>query len=183
MLTEPHYSGAGAETAAATMSWWTLAMLVHPEVQKRAQKELDAVIGHDRVPTFADKPRLPYVVAIVKEVLRWRPVTPIGVCVAIVMMNPNTTADDLPFRPHRTTEDDIYQSYFIPKGTLVIPNVWELNQDSDLFGADAHSFNPARYLDETGQLTTGPPGTKDDGHFSYGVFSNFLRDRRVAEYG
>ena len=84
MLTEPHYSGAGAETAAATMSWWTLAMLVHPEVQKRAQKELDVVIGHARVPTFADKPRLPYVVAIVKEVLRWRPVTPIGVCVAIV---------------------------------------------------------------------------------------------------
>ena len=61
------------------MSWWTLAMLAHPEVQERAQRELDNVVGHARVPTFSDMPHLPYVCAIAKEVVRWRPVTPLGV--------------------------------------------------------------------------------------------------------
>lgn len=73
-------SGAGSDTTAATMSWWSLAMLAHPEVQKRAHNELDAVVGHARVPTIADKPHLPYIMAIVREIMRWRPVTPAGVC-------------------------------------------------------------------------------------------------------
>ena len=60
------------------MSWWTLAMLAYPEVQKRAQDELDAVVGRTRVPTFADLPHLPYIRAMVKEALRWRPVDPVG---------------------------------------------------------------------------------------------------------
>ena len=53
-------------------------MLAYPEVQKRAQEELDAVVGRSRVPTFADMPHLPYITAIVKEVLRWRPPAPYG---------------------------------------------------------------------------------------------------------
>ena len=64
-------------------------------------------------------------------------------------------------------QDSWYEGYFIPKGTIVIPNVWELNLDPDLFGADAQCFNPSRYLDNKGQLTSGPPGTKDEGHFSF----------------
>ena len=53
-------------------------MLLYPDVQKRAQDELDDVVGRARVPTFADLPRLPYISAIVKEVLRWRPVAPMS---------------------------------------------------------------------------------------------------------
>ena len=55
-----------------------LAMVLYPDVMKRAQAEIDAVVGRDRMPTFADEPHLPYVRAMVKEVLRWRPVGPLG---------------------------------------------------------------------------------------------------------
>jgi Cytochrome P450 len=55
-----------------------VATLVRPEIQTMAQEELDAVTGRERLPTFEDRPRLPFVDAISKEVLRWRPVTPLG---------------------------------------------------------------------------------------------------------
>jgi hypothetical protein len=57
-----------------------LAMLIHPEVQERARIEIDAVIGRDRPPSFEDRPRLPYVEAILMEVLRWKPIAPQGLC-------------------------------------------------------------------------------------------------------
>jgi len=53
-------------------------MGLHPEVQIKAQTELDAVIGPDRFPEYNDRASLPYVNAIVKEVLRWNPVAPLG---------------------------------------------------------------------------------------------------------
>jgi cytochrome P450 len=55
-----------------------LAALLHPDIQKRAQEELDAVTGRERLPTFDDRPRLPFVDAVCKEVMRWRPVIPLG---------------------------------------------------------------------------------------------------------
>lgn len=59
------FSAAGAETTSAVMAWWMLAMVVYPETQKRAQAELDAVVGRDRIPTFADYENLPYIRAMV----------------------------------------------------------------------------------------------------------------------
>ncbi len=53
-------------------------MSVYPAVQKRAQAELDAVIGPDRLPTYADLAQLPYFNALYLEVLRWNPVVPLG---------------------------------------------------------------------------------------------------------
>lgn len=82
-----------------------MAMSLYPEVQRKAQEEIERVIGTDRLPTFDDRDNLPYVDAIVKEALRWHPVAPMGV-------------------PHMTTEDDIYEGYFIPKGALLLPNIW-----------------------------------------------------------
>jgi hypothetical protein len=52
---------------------------VHPEVQKRAQEELDSVSGPNKLPTFEDRPNLPYIDAVVKESLRWHPVAPMGI--------------------------------------------------------------------------------------------------------
>jgi cytochrome P450 len=76
-------------------------MITFPEVQRRAQAELDAVVGRDRLPTFDDAPRLPYVRAIIEEALPWRPSVPLGVA-------------------HAATEDDWYESMFIPKGTAIV---------------------------------------------------------------
>jgi cytochrome P450 len=52
-------------------------MMLYPEVQRKAQEEIDKVIGNDRLPTMADQASLPYLGAVVKEVLRWNPVTPL----------------------------------------------------------------------------------------------------------
>ena len=131
------------------MAWWLLAMGAYPETQARAQAELDAVVGRARLPTFADFPHLPYVRAMVKEVLRWRPVGPMGV-------------------PHVSTEDDWYEGMFIPKGTICIPNVWHMNRDPEIFGKNTENFDPARYLDANGDIVHGMSDTKDHGHFSYG---------------
>ncbi|VDB97884.1 unnamed protein product [Peniophora sp. CBMAI 1063] len=154
---------AGADTTSSSMSWWSLAMLAYPDLQTRAQHELDMVVGRARVPTYADMPHLPYICAMVKEVLRWRPVAPLGI-------------------PHRTIEDDVYNGYFIPKGTIVIANIWELNLDPKTYGPDSRQFNPSRYLDEEGQLLPGPPGTKDEGHFSFGFGRRVCVGKHVANH-
>ena len=99
------HSATGAETTATTLSWWTLAMIAFPEAQRRAQAEIDAVVGHDRLPTFADAPRLPYVRAIIKEVIRWRPTLSLAV-------------------PHAAIKEDWYEGMYIPKGAICIPNLW-----------------------------------------------------------
>jgi len=126
-------------------------MMAHPEIQTRGQDELDVVVGRFRTPTFADAPNLPYIQAMVKESLRWRPVAQLGV-------------------PHSTTEDDWYEGMFIPKGTVCMANVWQCNHDTALYGDDAADFNPGRFLDEHGRLIPGPVTveTHDDGHCSYG---------------
>lgn len=80
-------------------------MIKYPEVQAKAQRELDRVLGFGQLPTFGDEASLPYLSAIVKEVLRWEIVAPMGV-------------------PHQSTEDDEYRGYHIPAGTLVIPMSW-----------------------------------------------------------
>jgi cytochrome P450 len=62
----------------SSMSSLFLALVLFPHVQKQAQAELDVVVGRDRLPTFDDRPRLPYIEALCKELMRWNMVTPIG---------------------------------------------------------------------------------------------------------
>ncbi len=76
-------------------------MAMHPEVQKKAQEELDLVVGHDRLPTYGDWNYLPYIHAILMECSRWLPVVPISL-------------------PRRAIADDYFEGYFIPEGTVVI---------------------------------------------------------------
>ncbi|KAL5501294.1 hypothetical protein ACEPAH_8554 [Sanghuangporus vaninii] len=124
------YSG-GADTTVSTMACFFLAMSLFPEVQRKAQEEIDRVIGSDRLPTFEDRENLPYIDAVVKEALRWHPVAPMGV-------------------PHMTTEDDIYEGYFIPKGALIMPNIWGFTHDPTVFH-DPMTFKPERFLGVDGR--------------------------------
>ncbi|KAM5536785.1 hypothetical protein V8D89_009503 [Ganoderma adspersum] len=103
-----------------------LAMSLHPDVQKKAQAELDAVVGSHRLPEFADQAALIYVSALCKEALRWQNVTPMGV-------------------PHRTTADDELEGYFIPAGTIVSANVWACMHDAAVF-EDPDEFRPERFI-------------------------------------
>jgi cytochrome P450 len=143
------------------MSWWALAMLAYPETQARAHAELDAVIGRTRLPTFADYPHLPYIRAMVKELLRWRPVAPI--------------------MTHATIEDDWYEGMFIPKGTICLANAWHMNRDPEIFGENAEDFDPARYLDASGDIAPGITDLKKDGHFSYGFGGRLCVGRHMAD--
>jgi len=102
------------------------------EELKKAQEEIDTCVGNDRLPDFEDWPSLPYIEAIVREVLRWRIVLPM--CL-----------------PHYAMEDDIYKGYFIPKGTMILANVWALTRDETRY-KDPEAFNPGRFFDEHGDL-------------------------------
>jgi len=144
------------------MGWWTLAMLTYPETQARAHAELDAVVGRTRLPTFADYPHLPYIRAMVKELIRWRPVAPLAA-------------------PHRTMEDDWYEGMFIPKGTICIPNLWHMNRDPEIFGKNTDDFDPTRYLDASGGMAPGISELKNAGHFSFGFGSRVCVGRHLAE--
>ncbi|KAI0027873.1 cytochrome P450 [Vararia minispora EC-137] len=151
----------GSETQAGTLEWITLVLAAHPTVQRRAQAALDAVVGHARAPRVRDRAQLPYITAVVREALRWRPPVPLGV-------------------PHVSDEDVWYEGMFIPKGTAYIVNMQACNADPDLYGMDAARFNPDRYLDEKGQLKPSPPDTKDEGHISYGFGRRSCVGKHVA---
>lgn len=69
------------------MAWFWLAIVAFPEVQKKAQAELDEVVGRHRLPTFADYERLPYIRAICKESLRWKTVDPLGESLLWLLVN------------------------------------------------------------------------------------------------
>ncbi|KZP23279.1 cytochrome P450, partial [Athelia psychrophila] len=118
--------GAGADTTVSTLWTFVLAMMKHPEVQAKAQLELDGVLSSGQLPSFDDEASLPYISAIVKECLRWEVVAPIAV-------------------PHRSTADDEYRGYHIPAGTLVIPNSWAVLND-ELVYPDPFTFNPDRFM-------------------------------------
>ncbi|KDQ64908.1 hypothetical protein JAAARDRAFT_28562 [Jaapia argillacea MUCL 33604] len=103
-----------------------LAMTHFPAVQALAQAELDAVVGSDRLPSLTDRERLPYLEALTNEVLRWSVVGPRG-------------------GPHQLTEDDIYDGYLIPKGTIVFPNAWWFLHDPEMY-PDPTEFKPERFM-------------------------------------
>ncbi|KAG7087478.1 hypothetical protein E1B28_013441 [Marasmius oreades] len=123
---------AGADTTVSAMLSFILAMVLNPRVQKRAQEELDEVIGSSRLPDFSDRENLPYINAILSETLRWKPVTPFSA-------------------PHRAVNDDIYEGYFIPGGSTIIPNTWAVLHNEHLYGPDTLSFNPDRFMKQDGK--------------------------------
>ncbi|KAG2750014.1 cytochrome P450 [Suillus brevipes Sb2] len=125
-----------------------LAMILYPEVQAKGQAEIDSVIGAtSRLPKFDDRPLLPYVDAILRELLRWIPVVPLGI-------------------PHATSKDDDYDGRFIPKGTLVINNVWAMSRDESKHGADVEEFRPERHL--TAESNSSPQPISTDPIFGLG---------------
>ncbi|KAA1470233.1 cytochrome P450 [Dentipellis sp. KUC8613] len=117
---------AGQETTVTVINSFILAMVLNPEVQRKAQEEIDAVIPPDRVPTLDDLRDLPYIEAVIKEVYRWLVPAPIGV-------------------PHAVMEDDVYNGYFIPKGTVIIASVEQMCNACPR----PTEFLPHRFIDGT----------------------------------
>lgn len=118
--------GAATDTTVHTLTAFTLAMILFPQVQRRAQEEIDTVVGKERLPTFEDRDRLPYVNALVKEVMRWWPMVPMGL-------------------PHATEDEVEYDGMRIPKGAYLLPAVWWFLKDPTVY-ADPQAFDPTRFL-------------------------------------
>ena len=78
-----------------------LLMALYPEVQAKAQRQLEQVVGSARLPSYEDIPKLPYIRAAVMESLRWMPVVPFGI-------------------PHNVIDDDVYNGFHIPKGSDIV---------------------------------------------------------------
>lgn len=105
-----------------------LAMVLYPDVQKRAQAEIDRVVGSSRLPDFGDEDSLPYLTAITKEILRWSALVPFGECsLPLYYISSSYVIFNLPRLiaiPHTATAPDVYRGYYIPKGAVVLPNTW-----------------------------------------------------------
>uniref|UniRef100_A0A8H7YBL7 O-methylsterigmatocystin oxidoreductase n=1 Tax=Psilocybe cubensis TaxID=181762 RepID=A0A8H7YBL7_PSICU len=118
----------GADTTVSTAQTFFLAMALYPEVQRKAQAELDIVVGPHRLPDFSDRDSLPYINAVVKESMRWNQVAPLAI-------------------GHMSTVDDEYDGYFIPQGTVpvVLGNSWSILHDPEVF-SNPMEYVPERYL-------------------------------------
>ncbi len=101
--------GAGTETTTNTLLWTVVYMLHHPDVMKKVQAEIDEQLRRDTVPSMKDKQRMPLVEATILEVQRLGEIVPLGV-------------------PHSTMEDVEFRGYTIPKGTMVMPNLYAVHR-------------------------------------------------------
>ena len=136
---------AGGNTTWSTIIICILNMIRDPDVQKKAQKEIDEVIGGERLPNFEDRAKLPYLENIIKETTRWAPLSPVGV-------------------PHASVEDDTYDGMFIPAGSVIYANAWAMCHDETIY-RDPDAFNPDRYTPRE-QGGAGEPAP--EGPFGFG---------------
>ncbi|SLM39186.1 cytochrome p450 [Lasallia pustulata] len=154
---------AGSETTADTLVGFVQAMLVFPDVQQRAQEEIDRVVGPDRLPTMADEPNLPYIRACVKETLRWMPTVPLGI-------------------PHAVIRDDAYMGYTIPKGAGVALNIWAIHMDPARHPSP-RTFSPLRYIHDVQTAAAAAlnpdPAARD--HFGFGAGRRICPGMHIAE--
>ncbi|KAF1994944.1 cytochrome P450 [Amniculicola lignicola CBS 123094] len=161
----PNFVGAlmqgAADTGALAMRTNIMFLATHPWVQDKAQKELDAVCGADRMPTWADFKDLPYINCIMKEGLRIRPVVPTGI-------------------PHACTEDNWYEGMLIPKdATIMIPH-WALHHSQY---DDPDTYNPDRYLNHPGLASeyAASQDYQNRDHYSYGAGRRICAGIQLAE--
>ncbi|XP_033747678.1 steroid 17-alpha-hydroxylase/17,20 lyase-like [Pecten maximus] len=127
---------AGFETSRFTLTWGLLYLADHPEVQRRAQAEIDQVVGRDRLPTLKDRADLPYTEAILHEIMRVATVAPFGIA-------------------HASRVDSTICGYDIPQGTTVAINHWALHNDPRHW-KQPQTFNPERFLTSEGKLAPIP---------------------------
>ncbi|KAF2502665.1 putative O-methylsterigmatocystin oxidoreductase [Lophium mytilinum] len=153
---------AGSETTSSSVNSGFKYLAAYPEVQQKAHEEISRVIGDGRSPTFDDEDNLPYIRAMVKEILRLRPVTNLG-------------------SPHYTTEDMTYQKYFIPKHTVVA--ICQYAAHNDARYPEPETFRPERYLDhplKAGAYAAHPdPYVRD--HFTFGAGRRICPGMHLAE--
>jgi cytochrome P450 len=117
---------AGIHTTKMVLELFVKVCAEHPNVTRKAQDELNLVVGSERLPSFSDMDNLPYINAFISELLRRWPISPLGV-------------------PHMVTQDDSYMGYKIPAGSIVVANQLGINMDESVF-EEPDTFDPDRYI-------------------------------------
>ncbi|KAI0128692.1 cytochrome P450 [Xylariales sp. AK1849] len=115
----------GIFTVAGPLSYYLVAMVHHPVWQDRVQKEVDEAC-QGQLPTLNDMPKLPILRACIKETMRWKPNVPTGVA-------------------HEMEADDVYNGYFLAKGTRILPLDWAYLRNPEKY-PDPENFRPERWL-------------------------------------
>lgn len=155
-------SEGGSDTSASILTAFVQAMVAYPDIQAKAQAQIDAVVGEARSPNWGDYKDLPYVAQCVKETMRWRPVTPLAF-------------------PHALAEDDWVDGMFLPKGTVIIVNAWGMHFDAERF-KDPQRFDPDHFAGVTtlaADLANGAWEHRD--HYGYGTGRRFCPGVHLAE--
>ena len=139
-------------TISGPLNCFLLAMTLHPSWQTAVHAEVASVLdSRNGIASLSDSPRLPVLRAAIKECFRWRPPVPAGV-------------------PHLLEQDDVYEGYFLPKGTIVHALEQAISRDSALY-PDAEVYDPGRWLDESSPCFKGPltEHPRLVGHHQFGV--------------
>ncbi|KAJ7192206.1 cytochrome P450 [Mycena pura] len=119
--------GGGSEATAGNLLSFILAMALFPDVQNRAREEIQGVVGKGIMPTLSDRKNLPFVDCIFREVLRWNGSGPLGF--------------------HMSRQSDRYRDYVIPKGTIMVTNMWSMLHNPVVF-PEPLAFKPERFLND-----------------------------------
>ncbi|CAH1242886.1 CYP2U1 [Branchiostoma lanceolatum] len=146
---------AGAETTSTTLYWAFLYMILNPDIQRKVQKEIHSVLGHDQRPSTAHRAQMPYTEAVLTEVARIATILPSGVV-------------------HATSRDTSFHGYHIPEGTTVLTNLWSVHHDPEHF-PNPGKFDPGRFLDSQGQYR------RDDHVIPFGVGPRMCLGKQLAE--
>ncbi|QRW15884.1 cytochrome P450 family protein [Rhizoctonia solani] len=153
----------GSGIVAGVILTCILILIKDTSSQERARKEIDALYDEDTLPRWVDEQAMPFVRAVIKEVLRWRPSLPIAI-------------------PHRLEQDDYYEGYFHPKDSTVICNIWAIHSNPGRFD-DPKVFRPERFLDYkmsmAESIAQGDPFERD--HFAFGAGRRSCPGVQVAE--
>ncbi|KAI4875130.1 hypothetical protein NFI96_000857 [Prochilodus magdalenae] len=124
--------GAGIDTVSTSLHWILLLLVKYPDMQSKLQRQIDKVVGRDRLPSMEDKTSLTYLDAFIYEAMRYTSFVPMTI-------------------PHSTTSDVVFEGIHIPKDTVVFINQWSVNHDPHKW-QDPHVFNPSRFLCENGEV-------------------------------
>ncbi|TCD64419.1 hypothetical protein EIP91_004100 [Steccherinum ochraceum] len=147
-----------ADTTTSSCEAFLVAMAMYPDIQRKAQAELDRIVGPDRLPEFDDLPHMPYLRAVVMETGRWMPVVPFGL-------------------PHRVIQEDTYNGYRIPEGTMIIPNAWSMLHDPETY-PEPERFHPDRFLNADGTINT---NVRDPATIAFGFGRRICPGRHFSD--
>ncbi|XP_067852274.1 cytochrome P450 2U1 [Heptranchias perlo] len=146
---------AGTDTTSNTVLWAILFMATYPEVQERVHREISAVVGESRPPSLKDKLHMPFTEATLMEIQRMTTVVPLAI-------------------PHMASETVGFKDYTIPKGSIVVANLWSVHRDPSMW-EQPDEFNPSRFLDADGNIV------KNEAFMPFGIGKRICMGEQMAK--